>query len=105
MAIDMHSHLLTREFYPESFWEWYAQLNASRRPAMVTPEEALMEAGQTIVPTYWDGEGTGHIRRMDEAGIERAILLHMDQELLFGEREATGIMRHMVTGETVGKDI
>ena len=87
MTIDVHSHLLTREFYPESFWEWYVQLQASRRPPAVSLEEALTKARRSIVPAYWAADGTWHIERMDAAGIEKTILLHMDQELLFGQRE------------------
>lgn len=88
MTIDMHCHLLVREFYHESFWDWYVQLNAERRLAATTQEEALAEARRNILPTYWDLDGTQHIRRMDKAGIEKAVILHMDQNLLFGERES-----------------
>ena len=87
MTIDMHTHLAVREFYPEPFWDGYVRLNASWRPATTTLEEAMTEARSTVLPTYWDSDGTGHIRRMDEAGIEKAVILHMDQGLLFGERD------------------
>lgn len=89
MTIDMHCHLWAREFYHESHWEWQAQLSAATRPTTVTLEEALAEAWRTVLPTYWDPDATGHIRRMDDAGIEKAVMLHIDQGLLFGETEMT----------------
>ena len=88
MAIDMHTHLFVKKFYHESLWNGYVQLNARWVPP-TTIEEAIAEVRRTILPTWWDEDGTGHIRRMDEAGIEKAVILHMDQALLRGETEMT----------------
>lgn len=87
MTIDTHSHLFVEEFWHESLWDGYARLNASWRPATTSLEEALAEVKRTVLPAWWDADGTGHIRRMDEAGIEKTILLHIDQGLLRGETD------------------
>ena len=89
MAIDMHTHLFVREFYHESLWNGYVQLNARWRPTTTTVEEAMAEVRKTVLPTWWDEDGTGHIKRMDEAGIEKSVILHMDQGLMRGETEMT----------------
>jgi hypothetical protein len=41
MAIDMHTHLFVKNFYHESLWNGYVQLNAHWRPATITLEEAM----------------------------------------------------------------
>lgn len=79
MAIDMHSHLFVREFYAESFVG----------PTVITPET---EGSGITRRSGWramDPDGSGHIRRMDEAGIEKAVLLHIDFGVLFGEAAMT----------------
>ena len=88
MTIDMHTHLFMKGFYHESHVDEYVAANARWVPA-TTVEEAMAEVKRTILPTWWDEDGTGHIRRMDEAGIEKAVILHMDQALLRGETEMT----------------
>jgi len=84
MTIDMHCHLQVKEFRSESavspFW------NRGEHAAL-SPEEALAEAKRrsALRPPHWDPDGTGHIKRMDEAGIEKSVILHVDNGLLLGE--------------------
>lgn len=84
MAIDMHCHLFVDGFRNESYVSpfWDRGLHTAR-----SPEEALAEAKRrrAITPPHWDPDGTENIRRMDEAGIEKAVILHLDEGLLFGE--------------------
>ena len=87
MTIDIHSHLFVREFYRDSLWDRYTQLNASWRPSTMTEEEAEVEVRNKVLPAWWDTDGTGHIRRMDEAGIEKTVLLYIDQALQYGETD------------------
>ena len=75
MPIDMHCHLFVEGFHNENyiapFW------NAGQHQAE-NPEKALAEAKkrtETRTRTF-DPEGKAHIRRMDEAGIEKAVILH-----------------------------
>ena len=89
MTIDIHSHLFVKEFYHDTLWDRYAQLNASWRPSTMTQEEAEEEVRRIVLPAWWDTDGTGHIRRMDEAGIEKTVLLYIDQALQYGETDIT----------------
>ncbi len=95
MTIDVHCHLFVREFYSESFWDWTAhnwnwteRSRAARSATSLSPEEVWAEE-RAVLPTYWDPEGTRHLRRMDDAGIEKAVMQHMDMGLLFGEADMT----------------
>ena len=84
MTIDMHCHLFVEEFTSDNEVPpfWVPGDHASGR----SDEEA--EAARRRVaarPKGYDPEGTNHIRRMDDAGIERSVILHLDKGLLFGE--------------------
>lgn len=92
MTIDTHAHLFIRDFYGEPLWEGYTRLNASWRPAAVTQEGAEAEVRDTVLPSWWAGQdGSGHIRRMDTAGIEKCILLHIDFGFLFPREGALSV--------------
>jgi len=88
MTIDMHSHLFAKPFrndrYVHPFW------NPGQRTSMGL-EEAIAESKKrnALRPAQWDPDGTNHLARMDEAGIEKAVLLHLDYGFLFGEGEIT----------------
>ncbi len=103
MTIDMHSHLFVKDFYPGSLWDGYVRLNASWRPATTTQEEAEAEVRRTVLPTWNDLDGTGHIRRMDEAGIEKSVLLYIDFGLLFGETGMTTEQQNKQVSEAARK--
>jgi len=88
MAIDMHCHLYVKGFRSESsvspFWD---RGEHSAR----SPEQALAEAKRRAAQErpHFDPDGSEHIRRIDEAGIEKTVILHVDQGILFGEAEMT----------------
>ncbi len=88
MPIDMHCHLFVEGFNSESyeapFW------NPGEHKALDSEEaraEARVEAERRPGSRYreYDPDGTSHLKRMDEAGIEKSIILHLDNGLLFGE--------------------
>jgi len=84
MTIDMHCHLFVEGFNNENFVAPFWNPGKHRAES---PEEARIEAQRRIVTrtrTY-DPEGKGHIKRMDEAGIEKSVILHLDEGLLFGD--------------------
>lgn len=95
MTIDIHCHLFVKEFYHGSFWDWVAHnwnwtesSREARRTSGLTPEE-VRAVEIAVLPTYWDPDGTRHIKRLDEASIEKAVLQHMDMGLLFGAGDMT----------------
>ncbi|HEY31997.1 MAG TPA: amidohydrolase family protein [Dehalococcoidia bacterium] len=70
MTIDVHCHLYAEGFYNESF---------------VGPTAINTELGGTSGWHSLDPDGSGHIQRMNEAGIDRCNILHIDMGVLFGE--------------------
>ncbi len=102
MTIDMHCHLQVKEFSSESavspFW------NRGEHAAL-SPEEALTEAKRRMATRlpHWDPDGTGHIKRMDEAGIEKSVILHVDNGLLHGEAPMTIEQQNKHVSEVVKK--
>ena len=84
MTIDMHAHMFMKEFRNESFVIPYwvpGQRTAQRHDKI--PQGAIKDWGP------FDPDGTAHIKRMDEANIEKSVLLHIDLGLLFGEGAMT----------------
>jgi predicted TIM-barrel fold metal-dependent hydrolase len=91
MTIDTHSHLFIREFYGERLWEGYTRLNARWHPPTMTPEDSEAEVRDSVIPSWQDLDGSGHIRRMDAAGIDTCILLYIDFGLLFPREGALSV--------------
>jgi predicted TIM-barrel fold metal-dependent hydrolase len=102
MPIDMHCHLYVEGFRNENsvspFWDRGS--HTSR-----TLEDSLAEAKRrsALEQPHFDPDGSEHIKRMDEAGIEKSIILHVDQGLLFGEAEMTIEQQNKHISEVVGK--
>jgi predicted TIM-barrel fold metal-dependent hydrolase len=100
MTIDMHCHLFVKEFrnnnYLAPFW------NPGQR-ASLSLEEAVAESKRrsNTRPLDWDPDGTKHIARMDAAGIEKAVILHIDYGILFGEAEMTVEQQNQYVSEIV----
>ena len=74
MTIDVHCHLYAEGFHNESF---------------VGPTAINAEPGGASGWHGHDPDGSEHIKRMDEAGIDRCNLLHIDMGVLFGEGTLT----------------
>jgi len=100
MAIDMHCHLFVKEFrndnYLAPFW------NPGQRISLGL-EEAVAESKRrsALRPEQSDPDGSRHIARMDEAGIEKAVILHLDYGILFGEAQMTIEQQNKYVSEIV----
>jgi predicted TIM-barrel fold metal-dependent hydrolase len=88
MSIDIHRHLLVRDFGHETFWDWYGKLNAAAIGKSADLARSIAELKKTLMPSWWDPSGQKAVDQMDEAGIDLAVLLPLDQGLLFGEADA-----------------
>ncbi len=88
MAIDIHCHLWIRDFYSQGYWEALANFLAGWSTGRGKPTTAS-EIEETIFPQYWDPDGEVTIRHMDEAGIEKAVIMPVDVGLKFGEAVIT----------------
>jgi len=103
MAIDMHCHLFVEEFRNESFVSptWEPGQHTSSKP-----EEKSTDINEIVSRSSWDSldpDGSGHIKRMYEAGIEKAVLLHIDMGVLFGEAELPIEEQNRYVSEVVKK--
>ena len=81
MIIDIHCHLFIEGFRNES------TVDPTWTPGEHSTEghKVVQEDQRRTRPQTWDPDGSGHIRRMDKAGIEKSVILHLDYGLLFGE--------------------
>ena len=99
--IDIHSHLMVKEFHHESFVApfWDAGEHTAQKP-----ENAPAEPGKEGGRVFWgplDPDGSEHIKRMNHAGIDKAVILHIDMGLLFGEPEMDIAQQHRHLSDVV----
>lgn len=85
MVIDFHNHHWSEETVPERFWDGLAKRVASvrseREGIRTTPEEAR----KILFQAFDDPSGEILLNEMDEAGIEKTVLLGLDLGLAMGE--------------------
>jgi len=89
MIIDIHRHIVDRTWQSEHYWRSFAStilpiLKRIGRPATI---ESIVEE---ILPLNWDTDGSKHLERMDEGGIDKAVIFAFDVGLIAGE-PAVGI--------------
>ena len=71
MIIDMHCHLWDEKIPSENWWESFVKISASLSGR---PEERIRER----IPGWMDPTGDMLISDMDEAGIDKAVILPID---------------------------
>jgi predicted TIM-barrel fold metal-dependent hydrolase len=82
--IDMHRHWITRDWFSDYFWQNHARVIYQFVARMGLPY--TIETIQTeLLPMLFDTDGEKHLERMDEAGIEKAVVFVIDVGLLVGE--------------------
>jgi len=89
MIIDIHRHIVDRTWQSEQYWRSFAGtilpiLKRIGRPATI---DSIVKE---ILPNNWDTDGSKHLARMDEGGIEKAVIFAFDVGLISGE-PAVGI--------------
>jgi len=86
MIIDIHRHVVAKEWYSEKFWKGYA-----RMICLIVSRKGLpfsVESVQTkIFPKYFDTTGEKHLEQMEKAGIDKTVVFLFDTGLLTGEPE------------------
>jgi len=88
MIIDIHRHLVAKEWYSEKFWNGLARM--VHRQACDMGMTLPMEFIQTkIIPTYFDTSGEKHLEQMEKAGIDRSAIFLFDTGLFTGEPEVS----------------
>jgi predicted TIM-barrel fold metal-dependent hydrolase len=86
MIIDIHRHLVVKEWYSKYFWKSYARMIHMNTSRMGLPFS--LESVQTeIFPMYFDTTGEKHFKKMEKAGIDKTVVFLFDTGLLTGEPE------------------
>jgi len=83
-VIDFHCHYWKRAYLPETFWTAQASFFVKWFEAKKT-EKTLTQIEEEVFSRYWDPDGSGTLKAMDEAGIEKAVLLPIDFGFTLGE--------------------
>ena len=84
MVIDVHYHLLVEDWLPEAWWGAISQVyvNALKTMGM---EMSTEDVRANILAGFWDPEGDDLVAQMDEAGIDKTVILPQDLGMLMGE--------------------
>lgn len=86
MIIDIHYHIADKGWWSEKFWDGLAVFMGGFL-AKKGVGLSVKEVKSTLFHPFWDPTGEILLRHMDEAGIDKTVLLACDFGLTFG-REA-----------------
>lgn len=109
MVVDIHAHLYHPRWYPSKFNEYLGHDFARRRAAQVGRQTSASQI-ENVIRFMTDDTGEATIRVMDEAQIDRRVILIVDWGLEMGEpeisldaihREVLGVCRNS-QGRLVG---
>jgi predicted TIM-barrel fold metal-dependent hydrolase len=84
MIIDIHRHGLADGWFSDYYWRGFARMAIPILRRMGT-EATIEMVIKNIVPVYFDPTGEKHIAAMDEAGIDKTVMLLFDVGLIVGE--------------------
>lgn len=95
MIIDIHCHMWDEDLPSKSWWATFIKLSAALSGKS---EESVREKA----PGWWDRTGDMLVGDMDEAGIDKAVLLPLDYAMLVGCGQATTLEKqHMIMADAV----
>lgn len=81
MIIDFHTHILEPSWVSERWWSWLTAYYRSQRRDSLTPNSDTA----SIIERFCDREGNKLLAAMDDAKIDRSVVLPLDWGLLLGE--------------------
>jgi uncharacterized protein len=88
MIIDIHRHLVAKEWYSENFWDGHARMVQRMATDMGIP--LSIEYIQThMFAAYFDTTGEKHLEQMEKAGIDKTAIFLFDTGLFTGEPEVS----------------
>jgi uncharacterized protein len=90
MIIDAHTHLLDRSWLPAPWWQWLHKFYTDGQRAF----SPASKRGETAIESLWDPDGSKLIAAMDEAGVDKSIVLPLDFGIRFGEPEISITEQH-----------
>ena len=81
MIIDFHTHLFEPSWLPDRWWTWLTEYYNSRRDhSLLSKRDASV-----IIEQLCDYDGSKLLRAMDDAKIDRSVVLPLDWGILLGE--------------------
>lgn len=88
MIIDIHTHLMSQDFFSKAYWDNWVELSSalSGRPA---------ERIKVRLTEMWDESGDLLIKDMDEAGIDKSVISVADYGLARGIGEGKYSIREL----------
>lgn len=75
MRVDAHCHATQERWHPETWWRAVAEEGAD---LLDVPADGIRES---VVPAYFDEDGSGQLGSMETAGIDLAVMFHYDWSL------------------------
>jgi predicted TIM-barrel fold metal-dependent hydrolase len=75
VRVDAHCHATQERWHPENWWRAVAEEAAN---LLEIPTDGLRES---VVPAYFDEDGSGQLGSMETAGIDVAVMFHYDWSL------------------------
>lgn len=84
MIIDTHRHPVAMEWFSEHFWREFGRMAISwlDRMGMTVDTDMLMTS---LLPQMFDTDGEKHLAQMEQAGIDKTVMLLFDVGLITGE--------------------
>ena len=89
MIIDSHAHLWIEDWLPEAFLNGMAQRVCTVRKRTRGEDLTVETVKNTMFPAYWDKDGSVLIQEMDEAGIDKTVIVPLDLGIELGEAKAS----------------
>ena len=81
MIIDFHTHIIDRSWLSERWWTWLTEYYNSRRQKSLLPNIGT----DAIIDRLCDHDGSKLLGAMEEAKIDKSVVLPLDWGILLGE--------------------
>jgi predicted TIM-barrel fold metal-dependent hydrolase len=81
MIVDFHSHIIDYSWLPERWWKWLTEYYNSRRIGSLLQ----YQNADDVTDRMCDSDGSKLLGAMEEAGIQKSVVLPLDWGLLLGE--------------------
>jgi len=86
MIIDFHCHVWIEDWLPEKFWEGVLNI-LTRMMQRLGLDLPASEVRKQVFPALWDPTGENLIEAMDDAKIDKAVILPLDYGVGLGEAQ------------------
>ncbi len=100
MIIDFHTHIFDSSWLPERWWHWLTEYYNSRRQKSLLPQIGT----DIIIERLCDPDGHKLIGAMEEAKIDKSIVLPLDWGILLGEPSVSIEEQHRRIAEIANKN-